>query len=65
MQHVQPWTPSHLKIEKERLCQLARIGNNLNQLARWANTHTGHVNSVEVITALISIEHELMKYRQE
>ncbi len=28
-----------LAAERERTRQVARIGNNLNQLARWANTH--------------------------
>jgi hypothetical protein len=45
--------------EKERLRQLARIGVNLNQLARWANTHKRTVEAVEVLTALASLEREI------
>ena len=35
--------------EKERLRQLARIGSNINQLARWANTHKTAGSTLEVI----------------
>jgi hypothetical protein len=46
-------------MEKERLRQLARIGVNLNQLAKWANTHKRAVEAVEVLTALSSLEREI------
>lgn len=36
----------------KRQCQLARVGNNLNQLARWVNAHKGHVESVDVLLYL-------------
>jgi len=38
---------------------LGRIGNNLNQIARWVNTHKSASESIEVITALSAIEREL------
>ena len=43
-------------MEKERLRQLARIGANLNQIAKWANTYKRAVEAVEVLTALASLE---------
>ena len=46
-------------MEKERLRQLARIGVNLNQLAKWANTYKRAVETVEIITALSSLEREI------
>ena len=46
-------------MEKERLRQITRIGVNLNQLARWANTHKRAVEAVEVLTALASLEREI------
>jgi hypothetical protein len=46
-------------MEKERLRQLARIGSNLNQLAKWANTYKRAVEAVEVLTALASLEREI------
>ena len=38
MARTRTWTAPALAIERERSRQIARIGNNLNQLARWANT---------------------------
>lgn len=43
-------------LEKERVRQLARIGANLNQLARWANTHKNHAETMDVLAALVSLE---------
>lgn len=38
---------------------ISRIGANLNQLARWANTHKSNAEAMEVIFALADIEAEL------
>ena len=46
-------------LEKERVRQLARIGANLNQLARWANIHKSGAEALDVLTALVSLEHAL------
>ena len=53
------WTVAHADVERERTQQVARIGNNLNQLARWANTHKGAIEAVEVIGRLVGIERAL------
>jgi hypothetical protein len=49
--------------EKERLRQLARIGANINQLAKWANTYKRAVEAVEILTALASLEREIGAFR--
>ena len=36
----------------------ARIGNNLNQIARWANTHAEKADAFEVIAHLLAIERD-------
>ena len=46
-------------VERERTQQIARIGNNLNQIARWANAHKGAIEAVEVIGHIIAIERGL------
>ncbi len=56
---VRPWTVAHADVERERTQQVARIGNNLNQIARWANTHKGAIEAVEVIAHLLAIERGL------
>lgn len=42
--------PAHVALERNR--QLARIGNNLNQLARWANAHRSALEAVKILSAL-------------
>ena len=32
---------AHTDLERERVREFAKIGNNLSQIARWANTHKG------------------------
>ena len=53
------WTVPHAEVERERTREVARIGNNLNQIARWANAHTDAVEAVEVIGHLIAIRRAL------
>ena len=53
------WTVAHAEVERERVQQVARIGNNLNQIARWANTHRGAIEAVEVIAHLVAIRRAL------
>ena len=59
MARTRPWTPVAADIERERSRQVARIGNNLNQLARWANTHTSAAKAVTVIANLVAFERSL------
>ena len=44
------------KINPELLRELAKIGNNLNQIARWANTYKSDADALEVVQALLSIQ---------
>lgn len=41
---------------QRRTFQLGKIGNNLNQLSRWANTHKTAVEASTVVLALLRIE---------
>ena len=52
-------------LEKERIRHLARIGSNMNQIARWANTYKKRAEAVEVITRLILLERELHEEENE
>lgn len=38
------------------LAAMARIGSNLNQVARWANTYKRSADAVPIIAALVAIE---------
>ena len=55
MARTRTWTAAAAEVERERTRQVARIGNNLNQVARWANTHASGFEAVEVIVHLVDI----------
>ena len=46
------------------LRELGRIGNNLNQLAQWANREKGGVPAVAVLARLVEIDRELRLVRE-
>jgi len=46
-------------VQIERTRQIAKIGNNLNQIARWVNRYKTTADTVEVVTHLIAIEQAL------
>lgn len=46
-----------------RLLQAAgRIGSNLNQIARWCNTHCENADAVQVLAALVAIDQALTSF---
>ena len=59
MARTRTWTAPAMAVESERVRHIARIGNNLNQLARWANTHRTAAEAVSVIAHLVSFERAL------
>ena len=56
---VRTWTAAAAEVERERTRELARIGSNLNQIARWVNTYKEGTEAVEVMAHLVAIEREL------
>ena len=59
LRRTRTWTAGALAVERERTRQAARIGSNLNQIARWANTHKSAAEAVEVVAHLAALEREL------
>ena len=59
MARTRTWTAAAADVERERTRQVARIGNNLNQIARWANTHASGFDAVEVIVHLVDFARPL------
>lgn len=45
------------------LAALGKVGSNLNQIARWANTHKSAADAVQVVAALAAVERILLSYR--
>lgn len=54
---------SRVDVDPALLRQIAQIGNNLNQLARWANRDKAKVEAVAVIARLIEIDREVAALR--
>ena len=64
MARTQTWTAPAREVERERTRQIARIGSNLNQIARWAHTHVDDdLAVVEVLAHLVGIERDLAQLR--
>ena len=59
MARTRTWTAADAAVERERTRQVARVGNNLNQLARWANTHADAADAVTVIANLVAFRQSL------
>ena len=56
MARTRTWTAAASAVERERTRELARIGNNLNQLARWGNTYKQGTDPVAVVAQLPACE---------
>ena len=64
MARTQTWTAPARQVACERTRQIARIGSNLNQIARWAHTHVDDdLAVVEVLAHLVAIERDLAQLR--
>jgi len=61
MSRTHTWTAAARSVERERTRQIARIGNNLNQLVRWVNTHRTAAEAVSVIAHIVSFERSLLR----
>ena len=59
MGRVRPWTPAMRAARRERTRQIAGIGNNLNQIARWANAYKPGADAYEVVRHLIAVRDAL------
>ena len=60
MARTRTWTAPAAAVERARTRQVARIGSNLNQIARWANTYAATASAVEVVAHLVAIERALV-----
>lgn len=59
MDKTRTWTVADSSLIKEQTRQLTRIGNNLNQIAKWANTYKSTAEAIEIIQALRALEESL------
>lgn len=50
---------AHKKADPKLIYEIAKIGNNLNQVAKYINTKKNDVNTLEILQNLVSIEKDL------
>lgn len=53
------------RVDPELIRELGRIGNNLNQVGRWANTYKADADAAQILGALIALERELSAIRAD
>jgi len=56
MNRVRPFTPKNKKLIQERTRELAKIGNNINQLSRFANRHKSNAEAIQILEALMLLQ---------
>jgi seryl-tRNA synthetase len=59
MTRTQTWTAADRSLIREQNRQISRIGNNLNQIAKWANTYKSTAEAIEIIECLREIDSSL------
>ena len=50
--------------ERDTLTHLARIGSNINQIARWANTHTNRIDALDILMRLDELQSEIRAHTE-
>lgn len=50
-----------INVDPALIRELAKLGNNLNQIARWANRYKAGANASAVIAELINIDREIAR----
>jgi len=53
------------RVDPELIRELGRLGNNLNQVGRWANTYKSDADAAQVLAALIALEREFAAIRAD
>ncbi len=56
MKKTRTWTAADRSLISEQTREISLIGNNLNQIAKWANTYKSTAEAIEVIECLRAIE---------
>ena len=59
LRRTRTWTITDKEIVKEQIRQIVRIGTNVNQISRWANTYKSHADAMQIVSHLIVIERKL------
>ena len=61
LSRVNTWTAADKALAREKIREIRRIGQNLNQIARWCNRYKSGTESLQVLIHLVAIEQNLQK----
>jgi len=56
---VKTWTIKDKETEREKIREISRIGQNLNQIARFCHLHKSDTDTAQIIAELLKIEKTL------
>ena len=59
LRRVKTWTIKDKETEREKIREISRIGQNLNQIARFCHLHKSDADTAQIISALLKIEKTL------
>ena len=65
MERTRTWPAPAREIQQARTREVARLGANVNQIARWVNIHQAAADAGEVIAHLVAIDRLLDALRDE
>ena len=64
MRRTRVWTVEAADEQRALVREVARIGANANQIARWVNTYKGNADTARVLVHLVAIQRELAELRR-
>jgi len=59
LKRVKTWTIKDKAIESKKIREIIRVGNNLNQIAKWCQTYKETADNIAVLNQLLIIEQQL------
>ena len=64
MRRTRVWTAEAADEQRALVREVARIGANVNQIARWVNTYKDNADTARVLVHLVAIQRELTELRR-
>ena len=64
MRRTRVWTAEAADEQRALVREVARIGANVNQIARWVNTYKDTADTARVLAHLVAIQRELGELRR-
>lgn len=59
---VNTWTIGNIEVEREKIREISRIGQNLNQISRFCNIYKSDTETVQILNSLIGLEKKINSF---